>query len=191
MIVGYVRVSTADQHQDRQLERLRPLVGKIFCDEASGKDKCRPQLDALLNYVREGDEVLVCSMDRLSRNLKDLLQLVDMLVSNGVSIRFLKEGFEFKPGDASPVARLTLQIMGSVAEFERQVILERQREGIALAKQRGVYKGRKPIEESLVQTIITRHKMGIPATRIAKDLGIGLATCYRYLKRAKDEKDLK
>ena len=103
---------------------------------------------------------------------------------------FLKEGFEFKPGDASPVARLTLQIMGSVAEFERQVILERQREGIALAKQRGVYKGRKPIEESLVQTIITRHKMGSPQRELPR-IWHRLATCYRYLKRAKDEKDLK
>ena len=185
MKVGYARVSTAQQNEDRQLEPLKPLTEKIFLDKASGKDKLRPQLDALLGFIREGDEVVVCSMDRLSRNLGDLLQLVDAINAKQVSIRFLKEGFEFKPGDASPVAKLTLQIMGSVAEFERQIILERQREGIALARQRGVYKGRKPLDEKVVETIITRHAMGVPATRIAKDLGIGLATCYRYIKKDK------
>lgn len=183
MRVGYVRVSTAQQNPDRQLEQLKGITERIFQDEASGKDKHRPQLEALVQFVREGDEVVVCSMDRLSRSLKDLLQLVDEFNARGVAIRFLKEGFEFKPGDASPMAKFTLQIMGSVAEFERQIILERQREGIELARNRGVYKGRKPLAPSVIDKIKELSSMGVPATRIAKSLGIGVSSCYRYLKK--------
>ena len=182
MKVGYVRVSTAQQNEMRQLEQLKGQVERIFCDKASGKNKERPELEKMLDFVREGDEIIVCSMDRLSRNLRDLLQMVESLQARGISIVFLKEGFSFKHNENSPVAKLTLQIMGSVAEFERQIILERQREGIALAKERGVYKGRKPLSEDMVNKIIERSKMGVPATKIAKDLGIGVASCYRYLK---------
>ena len=183
MRVGYVRVSTAQQNEMRQLELLKGQVEKIFCDKASGKNKERPELEKMLDFVREGDEIIVCSMDRLSRNLRDLLQMVESLQAKGISIVFLKEGFSFKPNENSPVAKLTLQIMGSVAEFERQIILERQREGIVLAKERGVYKGRKPLSQDIVNKIIERSKMGVPATKIAKDLGIGVASCYRYLKK--------
>lgn len=186
MRVGYVRVSTAQQNKDRQFEQLKNLAEKIFCDEASGKDSHRPELKKMLDFVRDGDEIIVCSMDRLSRNLRDLLQMVEELQARGVAVTFLKEGFSFKPNDNSPVAKLTLQIMGSVAEFERQIILERQKEGIALAKERGVYKGRKPLSQDIINKIIERSKMGVSATRISKDLGIGLASCYRYLKRAKE-----
>ena len=183
MRVGYVRVSTAQQNETRQLEQLKGQVKKIFCDKASGKNKERPELEKMLDFVREGDEIVVCSMDRLSRNLRDLLQMVESLQTRGISIVFLKEGVSFKPNENSPVAKLTLQIMGSVAEFERQIILERQREGIVLAKERGVYKGRKPLSQDIVKKIVELSKIGVPATKIAKDLGIGVASCYRYLKK--------
>lgn len=187
MRVGYVRVSTVQQNKDRQFEQLKNQTEKIFCDEASGKDKHRPELEKMLDFVREGDEIVVCSMDRLSRNLRDLLQMVEELQTNGIAITFLKEGFSFKPKENTPVAKLTLQIMGAVAEFERQIILERQKEGIALARERGVYKGRKPLSQDIIKKIFELYEMGIPATKISKDLGVGVASCYRYIKRKQSE----
>jgi DNA invertase Pin-like site-specific DNA recombinase len=114
----------------------------VFTDKASGKDTQRPQLEALLGFVREGDTVVVHSMDRLARNLDDLRRLVQKLTQRGVRIEFLKEGLVFT-GEDSPMANLMLSVMGAFAEFERALIRERQREGIALAKQRGAYRGRK------------------------------------------------
>ncbi len=139
--IGYIRVSTLDQNPDRQLEGAQ--VSKVFADKASGKDTQRPQLDALLGYVREGDTLVVHSMDRLARNLDDLRRLVQQLTGRGVRIEFVKEGLTFT-GEDSPMANLLLSVMGAFAEFERELIRERQREGIALAKLRGAYRGRKP-----------------------------------------------
>lgn len=188
MIVGYSRVSTADQREDRQLDQLTAFgVEKIFSDVASGKDVDRPGFEKLMTFLREGDELVVCSMDRLARNLQALLQVVQTLREREVGIRFLKEGIAFQPGEESPVATLTLQIMGAVAEFERQLIRERQREGIALAKKRGAYRGRKPISEDIVRELRARSAAGVPATRIARDLGIGVNTCYRYLRNEKKD----
>ncbi len=138
--IGYVRVSSFDQNPERQLEETE--VSKVFTDKASGKDTQRPQLEALLSFVREGDTVVVHSMDRLARNLDDLRRLVQKLTQRGVRIEFLKEGLVFT-GEDSPMANLMLSVMGAFAEFERALIRERQREGIALAKQRGAYRGRK------------------------------------------------
>ncbi|HEJ1319031.1 TPA: recombinase family protein, partial [Pseudomonas aeruginosa] len=138
--IGYIRVSTLDQNPDRQLESVQ--VGKVFIDKASGKDTQRPQLDALLGYVREGDTLVVHSMDRLARNLDDLRRMVQQLTGRGVRIEFVKESLTFT-GEDSPMANLLLSVMGAFAEFERALIRERQREGISLAKQRGVYRGRK------------------------------------------------
>ena len=138
--IGYVRVSSFDQNPERQLEQTQ--VSKVFTDKASGKDTQRPQLEALLSFVREGDTVVVHSMDRLARNLDDLRRLVQKLTQRGVRIEFLKEGLVFT-GEDSPMANLMLSVMGAFAEFERALIRERQREGIALAKQRGAYRGRK------------------------------------------------
>ncbi len=138
--IGYVRVSSFDQNPDRQLEQIE--VGKVFTDKASGKDTQRPELERLLAFVREGDTVVVHSMDRLARNLDDLRRIVQGLTQRGVRMEFVKEGLTFT-GEDSPMANLMLSVMGAFAEFERALIRERQREGIVLAKQRGAYRGRK------------------------------------------------
>src|SRR5215203_7299998 len=138
--VAYIRVSTLDQRESRQLEGLER--DRTFTDHASGKDTKRPQLEELLNFVRSGDTVVVHSMDRLARNLDDLRRIVHRLTGKGVRIEFVKEQLSFT-GEDSPMASLLLSVMGAFAEFERALIHERQREGIALAKQRGAYKGRK------------------------------------------------
>ena len=130
--IGYVRVSSFDQNPERQLDQVQ--VDKLFTDKASGKDTQRPQLDALLSFAREGDTVVVHSMDRLARNLDDLRRLVQTLTRRGIRIEFVKECLSFT-GEDSPMANLLLSVMGAFAEFERALIGERQREGIALAKQ--------------------------------------------------------
>ena len=138
--IGYVRVSSFYQNPERQLYQVQ--VDKLFTDKASGKDTQRRQLDALLSFAREGDTVVVHSMDRLARNLDDLRRLVQTLTKRGIRIEFVKECLSFT-GEDSPMAKLLLSVMGAFAEFERALIGEQQREGIALAKQRGVYRGRK------------------------------------------------
>ena len=125
--IGYVRVSSFDQNPERQLEQIQ--VDKVFTDKASGKDTRRPELERLLAFVREGDTVVVHSMDRLARNLDDLRRLVQGLTQRGVRIEFLKEHLTFT-GEDSPMANLMLSVMGAFAEFERALIRERQREGI-------------------------------------------------------------
>ena len=130
--IGYVRVSSFDQNPERQLDQVQ--VDKLFTDKASGKDTQRPQLDALLSFARDGDTVVVHSMDRLARNLADLRRLVQTLTKRGIRIEFVKECLSFT-GEDSPMANLLLSVMGAFAEFERALIGERQREGIALAKQ--------------------------------------------------------
>ncbi len=137
--VGYIRISSSDQNSERQLDNVR--LNRCYTDTASGKNAQRPQLEALLDFVRSGDTVVVHSMDRLARNLDDLRHLVRCLTERGVKIEFVKEHLVFT-GEDSPMAQL-ISVMGAFAEFERALIRERQREGIALAKQRGVYKGRK------------------------------------------------
>ncbi len=141
MCVGYIRVGTVDQNTVRQLDEIE--VERVFTDKASGKDTARPQLDELIAFVRAGDTVLVHSMDRLARNLDDLRRLVRTLTGKGVRVEFVKESLVFTDED-SPMATLLLSVMGAFAEFERALILERQREGITAAKHRGVYTGRNP-----------------------------------------------
>lgn len=178
--IGYVRVSSFDQNPDRQLEDVP--VDKTFTDKASGKDTQRPQLDALLGFVREGDTVLVHSMDRLARNLDDLRRLVQTLTKRGVRVAFVKEQLTFT-GEDSPLANLMLSVMGAFAEFERALLRERQREGIALAKQRGVYRGRKKsLGPSQVAELRQRAAAGEPKATLARALGISRETVYQYLK---------
>lgn len=178
--IGYIRVSTLDQNPDRQLEGAQ--VNKVFTDKASGKDTQRPQLDALLGYVREGDTLVVHSMDRLARNLDDLRRLVQQLTGRGVRIEFIKEGLTFT-GEDSPMANLLLSVMGAFAEFERELIRERQREGIALAKQRGAYRGRKPaLSSNQVAELRRRAEAREPKAALAREFGISRATLYEYLR---------
>ena len=180
--VGYVRVSSFDQNPERQLDAVS--VDRIFTDKASGKDTLRPQLEELIAFVRHGDTVVVHSMDRLARNLDDLRRMVQGLTGRGVRMEFIKEGLSFT-GEDSPMAHLMLSIMGAFAEFERALIRERQREGIALAKQRGAYRGRK---KSLLpeQAAELRHRAasGEKPAHLAREFGISRETVYQYLKLA-------
>ncbi|MCL4478224.1 MAG: recombinase family protein [Deltaproteobacteria bacterium] len=178
--IGYVRVSSFDQNPERQLEHVK--VNKVFTDKASGKDTKRPQLDALLSFVREGDTVVVHSMDRLARNLDDLRRLVQKLTKSGVRIEFIKENLIFT-GEDSPMANLMLSVMGAFAEFERALILERQREGIALAKQRGAFRGRKKsLSPDQVVKLQQRVAAGEKKAKLARELGISRETLYQYLR---------
>lgn len=178
--VGYVRVSSFDQNPERQLEQVQ--VDKVFTDKASGKDTQRPQLDALLAFVREGDTVVVHSMDRLARNLDDLRRLVQKLTQRRVCIEFVKEHLIFT-GEDSPMANLMLSVIGAFAEFERALIRERQREGIALAKQRGAYRGRKKaLSSEQAAELRQRAAAGEQKATLAREFGISRETLYQYLR---------
>ena len=180
MIVGYTRVSSFEQNASRQLENQK--IEKLFADVVSGKNTERPQLQALLEFVREGDVVLVHSMDRLARNLDDLRLLVKTLTNKGIHIQFIQENIVFT-GEDSPMSQLLLSVMGAFAEFERALIKERQREGIALAKKRGVYKGRKQaLDREQILQLKERIKAGEAKSTVAKEFGICRATLYQYQK---------
>lgn len=183
--VGYVRVSTVDQNTERQLDGLQ--LDKVFTDHASGKDTNRPALTECVAYLRDGDELMVHSMDRLARSLVDLRQTVDQLTAKGVRVRFLKEGLTF--GDTSdPCAVLMLSVMGAVAEFERALLLERQREGIAVAKRSGKYKGRVPsLTEEQAEEVAARLADGESASELAREYGVSRATVYNTRDRAAAE----
>nr|WP_211129190.1 recombinase family protein [Sinomonas albida] len=177
--VGYVRVSSALQSTVRQLDGVP--VEKTFTDHASGSSLDRSGLSEMLGFVREGDTVLVHSMDRLARDLDDLLRLVDQLTAKGVGVEFVKEGLAFTGDDS--LAKLMLGIMGSVAEFERALIRERQAEGIAKAKARGVYKGRKAkLEEAAAAAMVARAQAGESRAALAREYGISRETVYAYLR---------
>jgi DNA invertase Pin-like site-specific DNA recombinase len=180
MRVGYVRVSSDEQNTVRQLEGVS--LDKVFTDKISGKNVERPQLKAMLDFVREGDSVVIHSMDRLARNLDDLRKLVYMLTSKKVKVEFIKESLAFT-GDDSPMSMLLLNVMGAFAEFERSLILERQKEGIQAAKKRNVYKGRqKVLSEQQASDLKTRAANGEKKSAIAKAFGISRETVYSYLK---------
>ena len=179
--IGYIRVSSFDQNPERQLEQVE--VSKVFTDKASGKDILRPELEQLLEFVRDGDTVVVHSMDRLARNLDDLRRLVKTLTGRGVRVEFVKEHLTFS-GEDAPMSILLLSVMGAFAEFERSLIRERQREGIALAKQRGAYRGRKKaLSVEQVTDLQLRAGAGEPKAAIARDLGISRETLYQYLRK--------
>ena len=184
--VAYARVSSQDQNLDRQLDVLKHFSpDRIFTDKASGKNTDRPGFKEMMGYVRDGDHLYVASMDRLARNLKDLLDVTETLQKKGVVVHFLKENISLDPiGDQSPISKLLLSMMGAVAEFERSLIRERQAEGIALAKKRGVYKGRSPVRAEIIAQAKEKIAMGVPISRVAKNLKIGRTTIYKYLKEA-------
>jgi DNA invertase Pin-like site-specific DNA recombinase len=178
--IGYVRVSSFEQNPDRQLEGA--AVARTFTDKASGKDTQRPELDRLLAFVREGDTVVVHSMDRLARNLDDLRRMVQDLTKRGVRIEFVKECLTFT-GEDSPMANLMLSVMGAFAEFERALLRERQREGIALAKRRGAYRGRKrSLNLEQIGEVKRRVAAGEQKAQVARDMGVSRETVYQYLR---------
>ena len=182
MKVGYKRVSTIEQNDSRQLVGLE--LEKIFVDHASGKNTSeRPQLQAMIDFIRDGDEVYVHSMDRLARNLKDLLGLVEQIRNKGASLHFLKENLHIESkAQQSPMTTLMLSMMGAFAEFERSLILERQREGIALAKQKGLYKGRKPVSKEKLAQARDLLMQGEKICIISRRIGLSRATIYKYFK---------
>jgi DNA invertase Pin-like site-specific DNA recombinase len=180
--IGYKRVSSVDQNADRQLDGID--VDKTFTDKASGKDVNRPQLKRAKEYLREGDTLVVHSMDRLSRNLHDLGSLVKELTDQGITVEFVKESLRFT-GDDDKMAQLMLGILGSVAQFERALIRERQVEGIALAKKKGVYKGRKPsLTPEQASQVRRRAADGENKSELAREFGISRAALYVYLAAA-------
>jgi DNA invertase Pin-like site-specific DNA recombinase len=178
-LVGYLRVSTLDQNEIRQLEGLD--LDKTFTDKASGKDAKRPQLEHLLSFVREGDTVFCHSMDRLARNLDDLRRIVLGLTERGVHVVFVKENLTFT-GEDSPMSNLLLSVMGAFAQFERELIRERQREGIAIAKREGKYGGRKPsLTAEGASELRRRVAQGGSKAALAREFGISRDTLYRYV----------
>ena len=178
--IGYVRVSTFDQNPERQLDSMP--VDRTFTDKASGKDAKRPQLEDMMSFARTGDTVVVHSMDRLARNLDDLRRIVQALTRRGVRVEFVKEHLVFT-GEDSPMANLMLSVMGAFAEFERALLRERQREGIALARQRGVYRGRKKSLSDIEITELRRRiNEGDKKAQLARDFGISRETLYQYLR---------
>ncbi|SFH74767.1 Site-specific DNA recombinase [Collimonas sp. OK307] len=179
--IGYVRVSSADQNTERQLDGI--ALDKVFTDKCSGKDTHRPQLALALDYVREGDTLVVHSMDRLARSVDDLRRIVKTLTTDGIAAKFVKENLTFT-GDDSPMNNLLLTLLGAVAEFERSMIHERQREGIAIAKAKGLYKGRKQqLTEQEAAELKARVERGDQKAQIARDLGISRNSLYNYLDR--------
>lgn len=176
--VGYQRVSTVDQNTDRQLDGI--AVDKMFTDKASGKDVHRPELARAIEYLRHGDTLVVHSMDRLARNLEDLRRIVRELTGRGVRVEFVKESLTFT-GEDSPMNTLLLSMLGAVAEFERSMILERQREGIALAKAAGKYKGRKAaLTAAQADELRTRLAAREPVAGLAREYGISRQSVYNY-----------
>ena len=172
--VGYARVSSKDQNLERQTAALKKeKCFRIFEDTVSGSSTDRPGLDGALDYARPGDQLVVMSMDRLARSLIDLHRLVDDLTARDISVKFLKEGQTYSL-NSTPIAKLMLGLLGSVAEFERSIIRERQAEGIARAKAL--------TDEQLAQA---REWVdaGIPKAEVARRLGIGRTTLYSYLNK--------
>jgi DNA invertase Pin-like site-specific DNA recombinase len=159
-------------------------LDRVFTDKASGRDTARPELTELLRFARDGDTVEAHSMDRLARNLDDLRALVQGLTRKGEQVEFVKESLVFT-GEDSPMANLMLSVMGSSAQFERSLIRERQREGVALAKQRGVYTGRKRATPERAAELVMRAGSGVPKAVLACDYGISRETVYQYPRHAK------
>lgn len=184
--IGYVRVSTHDQNTARQLDGVH--LDKVFEEHASGRDTTRPALQTCLEYIRDGDVLHVHSIDRLARNLQDLLSIVTGLKAKGVTVKFHKEKLEFagngegNKGDA--FQELQLHIIAAVAQFERTLILERQKEGIAIAKKSGKYKnvGRKPtLSREQVNELRSKLEKGAKVAALAREFGVSRQTIYSWV----------
>lgn len=176
--VAYKRVSTVEQKTDRQLDGM--TFDKVFEDKVSGKDTKRPALQEMLDYVRDGDELYIHSLDRLGRNTADLIELMNQLRAEGVTVKFVKQGLEFKPDTNNPMNDLMFTMLAAFSQFERELMLERQREGIAKAKEEGKYKGRPATvdKEAIGQAL----NDGKSYRNVAKEFGVSLSTVQRAIK---------
>ncbi len=185
MRIGYVRVSTLEQHEGRQIVELKEKakVEKIFLDKLSGKDNVRPQLQAMLEFAREGDTVYVSEFSRLARSTKDLLDVVQQLKEKQVQVISLKENFD----TSTPAGELAMTMFAAIATFERKIMLERQREGIALAKAQGKYRGRKEKKKPQNwQELVRKYKCREISTvsELVRVCGCSRPTIYKWLKNA-------
>ena len=180
MKIGYVRVSTQEQNTIRQEVMMRDLgVDRLYIDKASGKNADRPELRRMLQFVREGDTVIVESISRFARNTRDLLELVEQLTTRKVEFISQKEAID----TTTPTGKFMLTTFGAVAELEREYILQRQREGIAIAKAQGKYTGRKPIDVPDLEPVVRRWRAGeMTAVEAMTKLGLKPRTFYRKAK---------
>lgn len=177
--IAYIRVSSADQNCARQLHDVGITFDKTYEDKCSGGSRDRPALIQMLDFAREGDTIHVHSIDRCSRSLSDLLNLVEELTAKSITLRFHKEGLVFS-GEDDPFQALQLHVIGAVAQYERAMLKERQAEGIARAKAKGVYKGRK---KSIDQNKVLEMKAsGLGPSAIAKEMGISRMSVHRIVK---------
>lgn len=179
MIIGYVRVSTAEQNSARQEVLMQQLgVQRMYIDRASGKNTDRPQLQKMLSFVRQGDTVVVESISRFARNTRDLLELIDQLNAKDVGFISKKEAID----TSTPTGKFMLTVFAAVAELEREYILQRQKEGIALARQAGKYKGRKPIDRTTLQPVLEKYRKGhLTAVQAMRKMGVSKSTFYRIV----------
>lgn len=179
--LAYIRVSTADQNEARQLEAMKSHnIDKYFTEKVSAKNTNRPQLQAMLDYAREGDTIFIHDFSRIARSTKDLIEIVENLEARGINLISLKENLD----TSTPTGRLMLTMIGAINEFERSNLLERQREGIAIAKQEGKFKGRKPVQKpknwsEVYNQYATRKLTGAEAIR---QLGLKKNTFYKFVK---------
>ena len=180
MKIGYIRISTTDQNTARQEVLMKELgVEQVYIDRMSGKNTDRPELKRMMNFVREGDEVIVESISRFARNTRDLLDLVEQLTAKGVEFISKKEAID----TTTPTGKFMLTVFGAVAELEREYTLQRQKEGIAIAKENGIYKGRKPIEHDNFASVVSLWKQEkITAVEAMKRLNMKPSTFYRKVK---------
>ncbi len=183
-LVGYARVSTEEQNLDAQLNLLHEAgVDKIFQEKASGVKEDRPQLAALMDYVREGDTVVVCKLDRIARSTKHLLNIAETLEKKGIEFRVLNINLD----TSTPTGKLMLTMLGAIATFEREMMLERQLEGIRGAKLNGKYKGRKPTARQKSEEVKSFLDKGMTKQAVADKLEIGIASVYRIARDARNE----
>lgn len=186
IVIGYVRVSSEGQNCDRQEESINALQpDRMFIDRVSGKDTNRPQLQEMLRFAREGDVIVIHSLDRLARSLSDLCSLVKDLTGRGITVKFLKESLVFGNGGNgdSATGQLMMHLLGAIAEFERSLIKSRQREGIDVAMKAGKYRGRKPaLTTEQAHVALQRIAAGVPVSKVARDMKVSRQTVYSHLK---------
>ena len=183
MKVAYIRVSTVEQNEARQMEAMKGFgIDKYFIEKKSGKNTTdRPQLQAMLNFVREGDTVYIHSLDRLARSTQDLLNIVEQLQAKGVELHSDKEAIDSN----TPTGKLMLTMIAAINQFERENLLERQREGIAIAKEQGKYKGRQQVKPEAWEEAYAKYKAREikSVSELAKVLGISRPTVYKLIEQ--------